>query len=607
MSDTQVYISDYFRQRWRRAKAHAGMQLGWVIGLGGPAAIIWWLTVHHAPAGFFLAAAVPAVYGFVIFARAQLGLKPEFSEAAGNASWAQHRDLKRAGLIGSKINRKIHPYVGQFVVWSWLQFRRVRYDVHYPGAIHWTMCGPTGCGKDTGLICWNIFALDGLSKVILDIKGEAAVRCAGPLRKKGQQVICLNLLNLHAATRPDLASQGYNALEGFTVEHPNCYEMCKANSAAMIVRRDGESGHWDARAAALLTYCQLAMKWAEYDGQLKNAKGDRRSATLADVNQMLWAPYRYSGNKTEEPKDGEQPKPPQPNKKKIISLHEMIHETMQWEDKPDEPSRETLRFAANAFYSENPSDEEISGAIATAKGQLEPLISDTVRADMHKHPLVWITDKKTGKRVRAPFRFEYLRDEVIVVFIILPFDQRNELAIWTRLILSRAIQGLIKGETAPDVDTLMVINEAHSVGNLKILEESLSAVRYAGLHIWTIWQHFEQILKNFGHIGEFMANAGVLNSYRVGERVTAEEIRWRLGTTTAVTESVSSAPNSDAKQRNKTRQGAGVNLMNLEDLTGLGKRETICFMPEYIDKPIKLRTPLRLKGLDPFMEKKRAA
>jgi type IV secretory pathway TraG/TraD family ATPase VirD4 len=612
-------LDDVARQVKRRIWAHVGTKCGVCVGLCAIPLFLYFLY-KQAPPIFFLLPALLVYSGVKIFAKAQLGFKPEFSEAAGSASWAKRRDLKRAGLIGRKINPTIHPYLGQFAMWSWLRWRTVFYDVHYPGAIHWTMCGPTGVGKDTGLICWNIRNLTRLSKVILDIKGEAAVRCARWCREHGQQVVILNLFNMHVTHRPDLVSQGYNCLEGFDVLHPRCYEFCKANSAAMIVRRDGESGHWDSRAEALLTFCQLAMKWAEFDGKLLDEQGNpcRRSANLADVQRMLWAPYRY-GEKTKEQKDKDRYSKVKArrrsakvddddDKKKPMSLHQMIHDAMLWEDKAGEPSRETLRFAAAAYYSENISNEEISGSIATAQGQLEPLLSDSVRNDLMKHPMVsiTITDPKTRKkqRVKVPFKFEYLRDEPIAVFVILPFEARKRLAIWTRLILTRAIDGITKGERRPKVHSWLVVNEAHSVGNLKVLEDAMSAVRYAGLHIWTIWQSFRQISKNFGDSSEFLSNSGVITSYRVGERETADEMHWRLGTTTEVTEAVSSSPRSDNDKRNKTRTGGGFSLMNREELTGLAPREVITFVSEYIhkNKPVRLRTPVRLDGLDPFME-----
>jgi len=625
MAET-VYFDDVRRRLWRRFKAWSGCGLGLAGALGVPLVCLVLVIFADAPpplAAF--TAAVAIWYGARLFLRAQLLFKPEFTEAAGSATWAKRKDLVRAGLVGDNINRAIHPYIGQFVVWSWLRFRRVRYNVHYPGAIHILTVGPSESGKDTGLIACNVRDLRGMSKVVLDIKGEIAMRCANPLRKQGQQVVILNIMNLHALNpdgtpgkRPDLISQGYNALSGFTVAHPHCYEICRNNSAAMIVRRNGEHGHWDSRATALLTFCQLYMKWREYDGWLRDDKGQPRAATLADVFRMITAPYRYKGVQATNP-DGSPilkadgtPDETKRDMRGIISLHDMIHDAMQFVDKdgkpldkPGQPSRDTLRFAANAFYSENPTEEEVSGAIATASGQLEPLIGDAVRADMARHPKIWITDPKTKKRVQVDFDFKYLRDEPITVIVIVPFDYIHDLAIWTRLIITRAIKGIIKGTELPDVPSLLVINEAYAVGDLKVLFDALAAVRYAGLKIWTIFQDLDQVLRNFGSFGSFLTNAGVFNTFRVNERVTAEEVRWRLGIKTEVTETYSSAPKSDYQQRNKQRQGTGANLMNLETLTGLKNRESIAFVTGC--KPIRLRTPVRLDGLDPFLEKKRAA
>lgn len=599
---TEVYLKDVLRQKKRLLIAYFGTRAGWAVGIIGTLAALGVMAWNHWPPVFYLLALVPMGYGVYIYMEAQQFYKPEFSEAAGNATWVTRRELKHAGMIktwwgrGRRINPACHPYIGKFAAWSWWRFRTVWYNVYYPGKIHWTMCGPTGVGKDTGLICCNIRDLVRMSMVILDIKGEAAARCANWLRKLGYQVVILNVCNWLVNVRPDLVSQGYNCLADFTVEHPKCYEYCRMNSSAMIVRRNGESGHWDARAMALLTFCQLAVKWSEYLGRLldENNQPCKRSATLDDVNKMLWAPYRYKHK---------------PGKNKpITSLHQIIHDAMTLEDQPGQPPRETLRQAAAAFYSENLSDEEISGAINTAKGQLEPLLGETVKLDMRKHPLVWIDQRdakgrKTGKRIQVPFKFEYLRDEPIKVFVIVPFEEMYELAIWTRLVITKAIKGIVRGDRKPKVNTWLVINEAHAIGDLGVLRDALATVRYAGLRIWTIWQDFDQILKNFGSFGAFLTNAGVINTYRVGERTTAEEFRWRLGITTAITEAVSSAPKHDNQQRNKTRQGSGVNLMNLEKLTALSERETIAFVPEYLPgKPIKLHTPLRLSGLDAFME-----
>ena len=621
MAET-VYFDDVRRRVWRRFKAYAGCTLGAAGVLVVPfVCLVLVFFTSYSPPLLTALSTFTILYGVKTFLRSQLLFKPEFTEVAGSAQWAKLKDLKRAGLVGKHIDKRIHPYIGQFVG-SWLRLLllmpRARYNVHYPGAIHIITVGPSEVGKDTGLIAANVRDLVGMSKVVLDIKGEIAMRCAGPLRKQGQQVVIMNIMNLLVGKRPDLVSQGYNCLSGFTVADPHCYEICRDNSAAMIVRRNGEHGHWDARADALLTFCQLYMKWKEFEGRLHDAKGQPRTATLADVFRMLMAPYRYKGVQKTNPDGTPVTKPDgtvddtQRDMRGIISLHDMIHDAMQFYDrdgkpldKPGQPSRDTLRFAANSFYSENPTDEEISGSISTAAGQLAPLIGDAVRADMAKHPKIWITDPTTGKRVQVDFEFRHLRDEPITVIVIVPFEHIHNLAIWTRLIITRAIKGIIKGDELPDVPSLLIVNEAYSVGDLAVLRDALAAVRYAGLKIWTIWQDLDQVLRNFGSFGSFLTNAGVFNTYRTNERTTAEEVRWRLGIKTEVTEAYSSAPKSDTQQRNKTRQGTGGNLMNLEALTRLRNRESIAFVTAC--KPVRLRTPVNLKGLDPFLEKKKRA
>jgi type IV secretory pathway TraG/TraD family ATPase VirD4 len=415
------------------------------------------------------------------------------------------------------------------------------------------------------------------------------------LRQKGQQVVILNLFNIQTGRRPDLASQGYNCLAGFDVTHPDCYEILKSNSASMVLQRGGDHPHFDARAQALLTFGQYLVKWLEYDVKLldKNGKSCRRTGTLADVAEVLWSPYKSEDEN-------------------ITSLHHITSSVMKWEDKPGEPSRRTIKLAAASFFNDIPSNEEIGGVLATAQGQLEPLISEAFHADISKHPEIEVTDCRTGKRIKVPFNFEYLRgneikgrkiDKPIAVFVIIPWRERSTHAIWTRLIIGRAIRELIKEDAKPRYRTLMIVNEAASLGKLDILNDALSAVRFAGLMICSIWQDMEQIRRNFGSLGNFLTNAGVIQSYRVNDKTTADEISWRLGIETAITTSRTVNAKASVGSGNQTRAAHGFNLMDPWKLVGLKKRETICFVPECTAMPLRLHTPPRLRGLDPFLER----
>jgi len=157
------------------------------------------------------------------------GLMLRFTNAPGTARWGNLRDLKEAGLIGTKRDRTKDIYCGMF------KGNRV----YYGEDRHAVTAGPTRSGKDMRFLVENLRNLN-RSVVVMDPKGELAAITANHRRKFGP-VLVINPFSELVSTHPHLKSVGFNPLVGLSPKDDEFYSKSMAIAEALGLTLPGAS------------------------------------------------------------------------------------------------------------------------------------------------------------------------------------------------------------------------------------------------------------------------------------------------------------------------------------------------------------------------------
>lgn len=338
---------------------------------------------------------------------------------------------------------------------------------------HFTVMGPTRCGKDATLGIPNTLRrLHGKSLIDLDTTGQAAAVC-GPARvAAGSKFLPLNPMRLHVERYPDLVSVGCNVLvEGIDPDSPRFYEESVAISDAFdwadkgdqfwpnagrdyatslimhVRRRDGDDANFS-------TVLQLMMEGEEIDAAGRPTKGPRYMAA-----------------------------------EMIATGHFQI-------------AALAGRFLSNA------SPRTIESIRQTAQTAARSLLSDPIRADLAKKSGIWNT----------------ITERSVYVPIILPAEDTEFHKVWLRLIVSCGLNVIYRKAGNVRVTTVLRLPEFFALGPLRSVQAAMGQAAKYGVRVWPVLQDIGQLESMFGKEGAqtFIANSGCVFAFTPGDNNTAE-------------------------------------------------------------------------------------
>jgi len=467
------------------------------------------------------------------------GLMLRFTNAPGTARWGNLRDLKDAGLIGTKRDRTKDIYCGMF------KGNRV----YYGEDRHAVTAGPTRSGKDMRFLVENLRNLN-RSVVVMDPKGELAAITANHRRKFGP-VLVINPFSELVPTHPHLKSVGFNPLVGLSPKDDEFYSKSMAIAEA-LVQIEGKDPHWSRRGQSLVAALVMGTKWLEQDRTIP-------LATMGHVKSMLMSPYSGEADMT--------------------SLYDILKRIAKHHD-------EQVADTARAFLdADSGSNEELKSSINTARGQLKCMNDGALIRDLSRHPQI-----RRGKDL-VPFDFEMLKHQVMTVYLILPAKRLETHAVWLRLLVSCALQSLsgIPGKVRP----ILMLNEAGNLGHLAPLRTAMGIAAGMGVTIWTIWQSLSQIMQIYDRHGfeTFMSGAGFVNSLRAKDLETARYLSERIGNKTEVVTSYNASQKKSALgMPTKNELPSSFPLMYPDQIMGM-KAGTQLALIDPCPRPFKLDAP----------------
>jgi len=85
------------------------------------------------------------------------------------------------------------------------------------------------------------------------------------------------------------------------------------------------------------------------------------------------------------------------------------------------------------------------------------------------------------------------RGDPMTIYIVLPPDKLATHGKLLRLWVTLLLNALSKRETRPALPTLLIVDEAAQLGEMKVLKSAITLMRGYGMKVWTFWQDLTQL------------------------------------------------------------------------------------------------------------------
>lgn len=211
----------------------------------------------------------------------------------------------------------------------------------------------------------------------------------------------------------------------------------------------------------------------------------------------------------------------------------------------------------------------------------------SVLSTVQRHTAFLDSPKVAASTRRSSFDPLSVRHKPTTVYLVLPSDQLETLAPLQRM----WIGGLLRAVTREGADernpVLFLLDEAGTLGRIKVLENAVSLVRGYGVRLWFIFQSMDQLTKCFGDgAADFLNNFDTQQYLGVNTVQTAEEISKRIGDATVLVDSLNrttsrSRPSGHGGHGHESGQvSASTSVTTSEVARRLVKAEEVIRLPE---------------------------
>jgi len=371
---------------------------------------------------------------------------------------------------------------------------RVGEKITYTGTSHVLLFGATGRGKGTRFLVNDLLSSTGISKVVIDPKGELCAITADYRRTIGDVVI-VNPFNVLG-----LGSDGFDPMAALNPHSPTFYDDAAALGEALI-KIEGNDPHWGESAQGLLV---ALIMWE------KIRNGDK--ANLENVRTLLTEADRYERYKGTDGKMRE---------RLVAGLRVTAADMVAG-------GRYEIASLAGRFTGQT---GELSSIRSVGDTQTRWILSEPMRGDLRKPGV----------------DFRKLKESPQTVYVILPAERMRTHSVWLRLVVVSALRALYR---PGGLRTQLIIDEMPALGHLGPLEDAFGLVRGYKTQIIGIAQDLAQLKALYRERWEsFIANAGVVMGFAPNDLTTADWMSRRAGKTTVIAESSNLNGEHDGRQR----------------------------------------------------------
>ena len=360
-------------------------------------------------------------------------------------------------------------------------------------ARHCLIVGPNASGKGMRLLVPNLLQCEGRSIFVIDPKGELAAITA-PFRRKLGKVVILNPFGVltDIPGYEDLASGGFNPLARLDPDSKSFNADASLLADAMIAL-EGRDPHWDSSARALLA---ALIMWVVIEARQQGI-----APTIARVRELLCMASE------------------EPNKENGFRGRGIPALALSMMEAP----YPGLRNKAAQFVDWT---NEVRSIASSAKRQTEPFDDVEVAGDLAKDG----------------FDFREMKREPVTVYCILPPEMMQRHSKWLRIVLTAAMQGVLRVRRPGEPKVLFMLDEFAALGHLEIIETVWALVRGYGIQLMPVVQDLTQLKSLYAERWEtFVANSGALATFSPNDLTTAEWLSRRAGDTTRAVASYNSS------------------------------------------------------------------
>ena len=347
----------------------------------------------------------------------------------------------------------------------------------YAGVSHLLALGATGLGKGRDLLLGAIISLGKVTLIANDPKGQLLV-VSQKARMLVGPVLSLNPYGLHKEVTKGVHHVRYNPMAQLRADDPMLGIRCDKIADGLIWGGDERSRFWDDAAKELLAGIMMALVC---HGEEK----DRNLPTLCRV--LCGDVYGYC--------------------------------------------RDVVALTKNRYIQDRIGPYAADGAADVRT------IQDTVSTA--RVNTAFIRNEVLGPSLSASdFSFKSLRERPCSLFLVLPVNSSDVCDRYYRLIFASALSEMLSEDCLGKTKVLFLLDEAGSLGRMKLLEDSITIVRGFGIQLWTVFTDVPQMKAIYGdRFRSFFANCGVKLFFPARDSVTAEEISQMSGQTEVLTQS----------------------------------------------------------------------
>jgi hypothetical protein len=141
-------------------------------------------------------------------------------------------------------------------------------------------------------------------------------------------------------------------------------------------------------------------------------------------------------------------------------------------------------------------------------------------------------------------------------YLILPPDMMDRHSKWLRLVLTSAIQSVLKVRKAREPRVMFMLDEFFALGHLEIIATVWALVRGYGISIMPVLQDMGQLKKLYPDLWEtFIGMAGAVVYFGPNDLTTAEHMSRRAGDTTRTARSESESSSESTSTSSGSSSG----------------------------------------------------
>ena len=354
---------------------------------------------------------------------------------------------------------------------------------------HIVTLGPTRSGKGTGGILPNGVTYKG-SMIFMGPKPENADLTARTRAETlGHKVF---IIDPFEEVKPSLAKYRarFNPLSILNPKGKTLIADARVIADSLVVaeRRGGESSHWDESARAIIAAIILHVAtFADYEG--------RRD--LNTVRHLLLNGVEITVGD------------------KLLTGYEGLWAEM----KKNKAARGVVAGAGASFARK--SFNEAAAIMSTALRNTDFLDIEGIQETVGGHD----------------FELRDLKRQKMTLYICLPATRLPDCFRLFRLILNLLLLAVEQEKARPSLPVILLIDEFHSLGYMKLIEVAAGLIAGYGLRLWTVFQDLTQLKGLYRDSWEtFLGNAGVIQVLGGADLTTLEWISKRLGQTSVMVE-----------------------------------------------------------------------